>query len=505
MKQLSIIFITLIFLSFSARSQDLLWSVKTDTLGISSANRLAVDNQNNIYLTGNGNGLINLMKYDQNGLMQYITTENEEATLVEMELESDGRIYVTGSRDHTVDNDALLQAYDTDGSLIFEQQYDLEGKDDRFVTMALDENNFIYVCGYAYNNQIEQNILVAKYTHDGTPVWIQNYNKPMYHCGASRIYVGSDGNIYIRGIKTTTSPGTIEILVLKYSPDGNLLSEFTGGVSGSNDFQTTFTIFDENNDIYVGGYTNGVIQNGFLCKISNNIMEWTHLFVASGDDASLIHGMLDDENNIICCGVYDNTNQDAYIVKISRDGGVLGEAFYNGFADQADGFMKLAIQDGFYYVCGTSIGLGTENDLLIAKYNSELSLMWDYQYNSFENDYEIANDIIIDLDGNVIVSGLSMSTVGFEAIIQKYSNPLGVPDNQSHDKFIAVYPNPATETITITGITANRYTIRNAFGGIVDEGDVSGHKINVNQLPSGIYLLSLSLGEEKYYSRFVKQ
>jgi len=67
-----------------------------------------------------------------------------------------------------------------------------------------------------------------------------------------------------------------------------------------------------------------------------------------------------------------------------------------------------------------------------------------------------------------------------------------------------LYPNPATDQLTITGLKEQtRYTISNMIGSILQEGNTLG-KVNLSSLSSGSYSITLKAGSRIETKRFVK-
>lgn len=73
---------------------------------------------------------------------------------------------------------------------------------------------------------------------------------------------------------------------------------------------------------------------------------------------------------------------------------------------------------------------------------------------------------------------------------------------------IAVYPNPATNTLVLTGnLNRNlpiKYTIVNLLGEAVKTGYVTSNKIQIESLLPGVYILKLENDQVFKNIRFVK-
>ncbi len=91
-------------------------------------------------------------------------------------------------------------------------------------------------------------------------------------------------------------------------------------------------------------------------------------------------------------------------------------ARYNGPADSADNATALAIDtSGNIYVTGGSWGGITNFDYATIKYNPQGETVWVRRYNGLGNYEDFANDIAVDLNGDVYVTGYTWDDFPFGA------------------------------------------------------------------------------------------
>jgi uncharacterized surface protein with fasciclin (FAS1) repeats len=69
---------------------------------------------------------------------------------------------------------------------------------------------------------------------------------------------------------------------------------------------------------------------------------------------------------------------------------------------------------------------------------------------------------------------------------------------------IAMYPNPATEFITIDSKENGNYMILDVMGAIVAEGIVNNNKVSISSLNNGTYFVKFSTESGVYQGRFIK-
>ncbi|RLD33912.1 MAG: hypothetical protein DRI83_08750 [Bacteroidetes bacterium] len=241
-------------------------------------------------------------------------------------------------------------------------------------------------------------------------------------------------------------------------------------------------------------------------------MIWTQIFTSPNDYVILYDGALDAAGNIIIGGLYRDGAIDAYYAKISPTGGLLYEKTYNGTGDGSDAFTSLVTKDEYTYLCGTAGGIGTMSDYLILKVNSNGEEMWAAHYNGFGNGEDVAYDIVLDHEDNVIVTGSSIEQAGQFCTTLKFSNTLGIYDHEGLGPHaLEIYPNPAGERIKLKYDVESAdayYNITGVSGKLIKTvklSEVAVHEIDLGNVPAGIYFIQLSDGLKHYYAKFVKQ
>ena len=117
----------------------------------------------------------------------------------------------------------------------------------------------------------------------------------------------------------------------------------------------------------------------------------------------------------------------------SSSGNFLWTQSYHGPVEFTDGQPNAVVADaiGNTYVTGVILAAGTANqDYLTLKYSSDGEPLWSRTYDGTASGNDGATAIVMDADGNVIVTGLSTGKSGlsnfFDCVTIKYS-PDGVP------------------------------------------------------------------------------
>jgi hypothetical protein len=225
--------------------------------------------------------------------------------------DSAGQVIVAGTADAALpgqssagNSDAFLRKYDTDGGVLWTQQFGTS-EDDSIVTMSIDNDGNIIVAGMTsgafspYSRVGDEDIFVAKYDASGSRLWLQQFGveAPGY-LSLGGVVADASGNVTVGGaVSLATLPGQTSLgngdaFLRMYDTDGNVLwtrqfgtSAFdrlsaigvnasgevivAGSTSGSFPGQTS----SGNSDLFLGAYdTDGDVL--FL-----------HQFGTSGDES----------------------------------------------------------------------------------------------------------------------------------------------------------------------------------------------------------------------------
>ncbi|NWG27975.1 MAG: SBBP repeat-containing protein [Ignavibacteriaceae bacterium] len=177
--------------------------------------------------------------------------------------------------------------------------------------------------------------------------------------------------------------------------------------------------------------------------------EWVAIYSGVGglrsDEA--VDLAVDSSGNVYVTGISQGLGYDfdCATIKYNTHGEVLWISRYDGGYD--DYVYKLALDNsGNVYITGSSYSSGTGEDYLTIKYNSEGDEQWIRKYNGPGNSFDKANDLSVDNEGNVYVTGESFGLGTYSDFATIKYNPSGVeqwvkryngPDN-SYDEALAL-------------------------------------------------------------------
>ncbi len=299
-----------------------IWTEETGTSNDDIARSVAIDNSDNIYVTGSTGGDLDgntnagkkdifLMKFDKDGnkiWTKEIGTPNGD-TARGVAIDNSDDIYVTGNTKGDLDgntnageSDIFLIKFDKDGNKIWTKEIGTPN-DDIAHGIAIDNSDNIYVAGHTKGdldgntNAGESDIFLIKYDSNGNKQWTKQIGSPD-HEAATSISVDNSNNIYITGptrgdLDGNTNAGLYDIFLVKFDKDGNKI--WTKEIGTPNADIARGVAIDNSDDIYVTGYTNGDLDGNtnaggsdiFLIKYdSNGNKQWTKQIGSSKYDGA---------------------------------------------------------------------------------------------------------------------------------------------------------------------------------------------------------------------------
>lgn len=140
----------------------------------------------------------------------------------------------------------------------------------------------------------------------------------------------------------------------------------------------------------------------------------------------------------------------------------------------------------------------------------------DYRFDNNDDDYIITDWTWVDLtDLGAVDSlqfslsstdngGFGMNTPSYFCIDNLVTADILLATTDVNITNIDVFPNPATENITLGSEISGTYRIINTMGQLVQKGKINNNSIAINNLNNGNYTLQVTDGAQRMVSRFVK-
>ncbi len=554
------------------------WATYYGGNGNDQAFNCITDNNNNIYLLGYTNDSIPttigshqnsygggsldafLVKFNTNGTLLWTTHYGGSGTDYGRgcAIDNNDNIYITGytsSPNNMAINgyqntfggifDGYLAKFNSNGIRQWATYYG-SNRVDYGNDCAIDNNNNIYLAGVTRtpnfstvnlsNNGHQSNYgggfqdaLLVKFNSNGIRQWATYYGGSQSEAG-SRCTVDSNNNIYLAGFTDSNdsiSSGGHQNAHGGGPQDGFLVKFNSNGVrqwgtyyGGSDDDRITGCSTDNSNNVYVAGFTassNNIASGGhqntyggdydaFLVEFNTNgIRQWGTYYGDSGSDVG-ISCPVDNNGNVYLCGLTNSTNN------ISSNGhqNVLGGNFDRFLAKFQDSVTLLSTdlqKFEAHRITNDKILL----EWTIDRANQVEQFIIERSFDTyFETITRLPNNqlsFVDEINANTIVY-YRLKTITTQGTIT-YSDIKAVQGNQIKNN-ITIYPNPTSGLVTIT----TTKLLKNASVRIISvNGQVQIREdlnntytvLDSTTLPSGIYIVQIQSDIGTSNTKLIKQ
>ena len=256
--------------------------------------------------------------------------------------------------------DMLIAKYSSDGTLAWNKTWGGTGPENCYSIIQTADGGFA-VTGRTYSFGGNPNMFIVKYTSDGTLSWDKTWGSPDYYDAGYSIIQTADGGFVVTGDTNGFGNGS-DMFIVKYTSDGTLSWDKTWGDVG-----------DE--------YGNSITQ--------------------TADGGFAVTGETDGFGVI---------GSDMFIVKYTSDGTLSWNKTW-GSPDYDGGYSIIQTIDGGFAITGETDGFGViAGDMFIVKYTSDGTLSWNKTWGSSDVDYGAS--ISQSIDGGFVITG---KTDGFGA------------------------------------------------------------------------------------------
>lgn len=240
---LSIITFCIILPAFLSAQVDTAWVRRYNGPGNGNdiVQALTVDNLDNIYVTGHSRGLsmssdYATIKYYPNGdtawVRRYNGPGNGDDGAYSIAVDDSNNVYVTGfCFDSSTGNDYTTIKYYPNGDTAWVRRYDGPGfASDIANDIAVDWTGNIYVTGQSAGSDSVSDFATIKYYSSGGTAWVRRYNGPGNSIDEGYdIKVNDSGNVYVTG-RSDNLTTFYDYTTIKYSPTGEVDESFSSRV-----------------------------------------------------------------------------------------------------------------------------------------------------------------------------------------------------------------------------------------------------------------------------------
>ncbi len=444
-----------------------------------------------VNLTSNGNRDIFISKFDPSGNFIWGHSmggsNNDVGQAIAIDPSGNGDIYFTGEYRDTVD-------FDPDTSQIFNLAS--IAKEDIFISKFDSSGNFKWAKAIGGTGIDYSNAIAFDPSGDGSLYITGNFEKT----------IDFDPGL---GTFNVTSLGTDDIYITKLDKLGSYVWTKVFGGTGYDWGLSIAVAPTGSGDIYLtGGFENTVDFNpgaGTLKLTSNGSRD---IFISK----------LDSSGNLIWVKTMGGTGEDyGYYTAIDPNGS--GSVYTIGYFE---GTVDFDPGPGVYNL--TSAGL---IDIFISKLDNSGNFEWVKSMGGTGGDY--GETLALDAFGHALVAGYFFSTTAlFDSIALVNGNFTGVSWDMFFAKLdishttsvsdilsqnITIYPNPATEALTIEMSDGKFFRLEiklfNILGEVVFSSpieNISHQKtIDISDLAAGIYFVQVNIDGNKVMKKVVKE
>jgi hypothetical protein len=193
-------------------------------------------------------------------------------------------------------------------------------------------------------------------------------------------------------------------------------------------------IFDEDGNIYITGFisVSGEDRNIWLAKYDSDMNFITDTIIngsANGEDTGYVFA-LDENGNLFIIGYITETGEDhnIWIAKYDLELNLQKEITVNGSKNETDdGYGILYDGNGHLYAAGTIREIEGENNIWLAKYDTDLNLIKSITMNQTADLTDKARFMVLDGNGHLFVSGsVSQEISEYDIWIGKFDTDLNM-------------------------------------------------------------------------------
>jgi len=234
---------------------------------------------------------------------------------------------------------------------------------------------------YSYGSG-STDVYLLKMDSYGNEIWEKTFGGP-YKDWAQYILKTEDGGYVVVGGTESFGKGSVDILLVKYSPEGEQSWYRTYG-GYDRDWARHVEQTRDGGFIIVGGtesYGAGS-TDVYLVKIDNNgDQEWNMVFGGSGRDVGYFVKELDEGGYIVVGGTESfGGSEDIYVIKVDPYGGSIWERVYGGnLKDRGYSFLVLD-NDNILIVGYTETSEAGNADVCLLMLDSDGNVLWSRAY-----------------------------------------------------------------------------------------------------------------------------
>lgn len=268
--------------------------------------------------------------------------------------------------------------------------------------------------GYVATGNTSSNnddILIVKYSPLGNLLWSKTWGDENAEYGSS-IIQASDGNYIITGDRYNYSSNNTDVFLNKFTPNGDLLWSKVWGNPAKNDSSGTVSQTNDGGYIITGSTITSDNKDLFIAKFTaNGDLSWSKTWGGSDNDTGYTIKQTNDNGYIIAGDTYSYGagESDVLLIKFSTDGTLSWFKTWGGSGyDRA--YSVVQTSDNGYAITGETelkysdtTGYSDKN-ILLAKFTSDGTLSWNKTIDGI-NHNDHGSQIIQLANNDIVITG----------------------------------------------------------------------------------------------------
>ncbi len=409
---------------------------------------IAVDSFGNSYTTGyvglGNNGGLGIIKLDNQGNEKWLYWNDLGTAMIgrSIGLYSDN-ICVGGYMDSLGNQRIVVVCVDTSANGLWLFKDTLQNGEG--VAIGISQSNHIYVAGIKY--PAPSDWVVLKLDSLGNLKWRYIYDGPANsYDEATSIAIDENENIYVGGYSTGGGTST-DFTVIKLDSAGNeeWVYRYDGPASYRDELKAL--ALDSLGHIYMTGWSWGIDWDFCVVKIDTAGEErWVYRYNGAANIADNSEDLVvDDSGNVYVGGTScDDTVILFTVIKVDSSGQEWWRYLSAGPWGKGGGVVSLVFGgQGVIYAGGGFWNLAYRGQIALVKLSSAGESLWTYVYphQPVSPGTDCTRDVVIDAVGNVYLAGqINVSTWNDDIVVMKFAAPPGgakevvcIEEAQSHN------------------------------------------------------------------------
>jgi uncharacterized delta-60 repeat protein len=401
---------------------------------------IAIDNSGNSFITGlsyagyiSGTCDYATVKYNPVGVQQWVARYNNPVNsndyISAMKIDNAGNIYVAGTSDgQATGPDIVLIKFTPAGDTTWVSRYNGPTNSvDNATCLDIDSSGNIYVGGVSWSPSFQYDRYVTqKYNSSGSLQWSSTLDEGGYANIVNSIAVDASGNVYVVGLSGSSIMG--HYFLVKYNSNGDTLWTRSAGNTNTGNLAKKVLV-DRSGYVYITGKNSNDIYSLKFNPAGDTI--WSARYNGLGSNTDEPNDMFVDNNGNVYVTGYSRQSttfgsEDYVTIKYNSAGAQQWAKLYNGPGNFYDAARSIYVDTASnVYITGVSYGSGSNYDYATIKYDSLGDTVWTKRFNGPSNNIDIGTNVKVDLSGNTVVGGCTVSSSSYNLGILKY-NPAGV-------------------------------------------------------------------------------